>query len=76
MFALQCCFMIPEALYMVLLLSSWIAATFTGIAFVYGIHMKKTKRTILTWAGIFVVCVILVFLLMNGFILPDTPIGA
>ena len=38
---------VPEAVYMILLLCSWIAAMFSGIAFVYGIFMKKTKHMII-----------------------------
>ena len=35
---------VPEVVYMLLLLCSWITAMFSGIAFVYGIFMKKTKK--------------------------------
>ena len=37
---------VPELVYMIMLLSSWIVAMFSGIAFVYGIFMKKTKNII------------------------------
>jgi len=66
---------VPEAVYMLLLLCSWIIAMFSGIAFVYGIFMKKTKKTILPWAGIFAVCLVMVFLLMKGFIMPESMMG-
>lgn len=68
-------FIVPEAVYMILLLCSWIAAMFSGIAFVYGIYMKKTKNMILPWAGIFAICLVMVFLLMKGFIVPESMIG-
>lgn len=73
--ALHAFLVIPEFLYMIFLLGSWIAAMFTGIAFVYGIYMKKEKRTILIWCGVFVVCLLFVFLLMNGFIVAQTMLG-
>ena len=38
---------VPEVIYMILLLCSWIVAMFSGIAFVYGIYMKKGKGMIL-----------------------------
>ena len=66
---------VPEAVYMLLLLCSWIVAMFSGIAFVYGIFMKKTKKAILPWAGIFAVCLVIVFLLMKGFIVPEGMMG-
>ena len=44
---------------------------FSGIAFVYGIYMKKEKGMILPWLGIFLFCMIMVFLLMKGFIMPE-----
>ncbi|WP_458408364.1 hypothetical protein [Anaerotignum sp.] len=66
---------VPEFIYMILLLCSWIAAMFSGIAFVYGIYMKKAKSTILPWVGIFVICAVMVFLLMKGFIVPESLIG-
>ena len=59
---------VPEPVYIIFLLCSWIAATFCGIAFVYSIHMKKEKRIIAIWSGIFAVCILLVFLLMSGII--------
>lgn len=66
---------VPEVVYMILLLCSWISAMFSGIAFVYGIYMKKEKKTILTWTGVFVVCLIMVFLLMKGFIVSEGMVG-
>ncbi len=66
---------VPEFLYMFLLLSSWIAAMFSGIAFTYGIFMKKNKKGILPWAGLFAVCLVMVFLLMKGFIVPAGRVG-
>ena len=66
---------VPEALYLILLLCSWIIAMFSGIAFAYGIFMKKTKKMILPWAGIFCFCLVIVFLLMKGFIVPEGMIG-
>ena len=66
---------VPEMIYMLLLLCSWIAAMFSGIAFVYSIHMKKEKSAVLPWAGVFAVCVVMVFLLMKGFIVPESMIG-
>lgn len=68
-------FIVPEVIYMLLLLCSWIAAMFSGIAFVYSLHMKKAKNTILPWAGIFALCLVMVFLLMNGVIVADSMIG-
>ncbi|MBQ2925043.1 MAG: hypothetical protein IJE57_05650 [Anaerotignum sp.] len=66
---------VPEAIYMILLLCSWIAAMFSGIAFVYSIHMKKAKNAVLPWAGIFFICLVMVFLLMKGFIVSESMIG-
>ncbi|WP_405728828.1 hypothetical protein [Anaerotignum sp.] len=66
---------VPEVVYMILLLCSWVVAMFSGIAFVYGIFMKKTKQMILPWVGVFVCCLVLVFLLMKGFIVPQSMIG-
>ncbi|MBQ2411929.1 MAG: hypothetical protein II313_00715 [Anaerotignum sp.] len=66
---------VPEVIYMILLLCSWIIAMFSGIAFVYGIYMKKGKGMILPWAGVFAVCLVMVFLLMNGFIVSRSMIG-
>ena len=66
---------VPEVVYMILLLSSWIVAMFSGIAFVYGIFMKKTKHMIFPWVGVFALCLVMVFLLMKGFIVPDSMIG-
>ena len=43
---------VPEVVYMILLLVSWITAMFSGIAFVYGIFMKKAKNTILPWCAV------------------------
>jgi len=68
-------FIVPEAIYMILLLCSWIAAMFSGIAFVYSVHMKKAKSSILPWAGVFGICLVMVFLLMNGFIVAESMIG-
>lgn len=59
---------LPEAVYIILLLCGWMAALFSGIAFVYGVQMKKTKRGIAKWGGCFAVCLALVYLLMNGII--------
>ncbi|MGN0136439.1 hypothetical protein [Anaerotignum sp.] len=59
---------VPEAVYIILLLCSWIAALFSGIAFVYGIQMKKENRTVARWGGVFVVCLLLIFLLMDGIV--------
>ncbi len=75
MAALKAFLVIPEFLYMIFLLSSWIAAMFTGIAFVYGIHMKKEKKTITIWGSFFAVCLVFVFLLMNGYIVAGTMLG-
>ena len=66
---------VPEAIYMILLLCSWIAAMFSGIAFVYGIYMKKGKKAVMPWMGIFAICLVMVFLLMKGFIVPESVIG-
>lgn len=66
---------VSEGIYMILLLCSWICAMFSGIAFVYGIFMKKTKNMILPWAGIFAFCLVMVFLLMNGIIVPKSMVG-
>ena len=66
---------VPEAIYMILLLCSWIAAMFSGIAFVYGIYMKKAKKAIIPWMVIFSICLVMVFLLMKGFIVPESMIG-
>ncbi|MGN1231810.1 MAG: hypothetical protein ACI4TP_07905 [Anaerotignum sp.] len=59
---------VPEPIYIILLLCGWIAALFSGIAFVYGIQMKKEKRTVASWGGVFALCLLLIFLLMNGMI--------
>lgn len=59
---------VPEAIYIILLLCSWVAALFSGIAFVYGIQMKKGKRTVASWGGLFALCLLMIFLLMNGMI--------
>ena len=67
-------FIVPEVIYILLLLCSWIAAMFSGIAFVYSIHMKKPKQSILPWAGIFFICLLMVFLLMNGVIVAENMI--
>lgn len=66
---------VPELIYMILLLCSWIVAMFSGIAFVYGIYMKKKKTAILPWVGVFAICLIMVFLLMKGFIVPESMVG-
>jgi hypothetical protein len=66
---------VPEVVYMILLLVSWITAMFSGIAFVYGIFMKKAKNTILPWGGIFAVCLVMVYLLMKGIIVSESMIG-
>ena len=66
---------VPEIIYLILLLCSWIVAMFSGIAFVYGIFMKKAKNTILPWVGIFVVCLVMVYLLMKGIIVSESMIG-
>ena len=63
---------VPEVVYMILLLVSWITAMFSGIAFVYGIFMKKAKNTILPWADIFAVCLVMVYLLMKGIIVSES----
>lgn len=57
---------LPEAVYMILLIFSWIAALFSGIAFVYGIQMKKKIRTVASWGVMFAFCLLFIFLLMNG----------
>lgn len=59
---------VPEVIYMAVLLCSWIAAMFSGIAFVYGIYMKKEKKAVLLWAGVFAVCLAVIYLLMSGMI--------
>ena len=69
------CLIVPEIIYLLLLLCSWIVAMFSGIAFVYGIYMKKEKKVILPWVGIFAVCLVMVFLLMKGFIVPENMLG-
>ena len=66
---------VPELVYMLMLLSSWIVAMFSGIAFVYGIFMKKTKKVIIPWVGLFLICLVMVFLLMKGFIVSESMIG-
>lgn len=66
---------VPEVVYMLLLLCSWITAMFSGIAFVYGIFMKKSKNMILPWVGVFLVCLVMVFLLMKGIIVPESMLG-
>ena len=66
---------VPEIVYLILLLCSWIVAMFSGIAFVYGIFMKKAKNTILPWVGIFAVCLVMVYLLMKGIIVSESMIG-
>ena len=66
---------VPEVVYMILLLCSWIVAMFSGIAFVYGIFMKKEKNMIIPWAGIFAVRLVMVFLLMKGVIVPESMLG-
>ena len=63
---------VPEPVYFILLLCSWFAATFTGIAFVYSVHMRKVKRTICIWGAIFAACAMMVFLLMGGCIVTET----
>ena len=59
---------LPETLYFILLLCGWIAAMFSGIAFVYGIQMKKESRVLLLWGGAFALCLLLLYLLMHGVI--------
>lgn len=61
---------VPEPIYIILLLCSWVAALFSGIAFVYGIQLKKEKHSVVKWGGVFVLCLVLVFLLMKGIIGP------
>lgn len=65
-------YMIPEILYLFFLLCSWIAATFSGIAFVYGLYMKKQRNAVLFWAVIFALCLILVYLLMHSSLIAGT----
>lgn len=62
----QAFLVIPEFFYLFLLLGSWLAAMFTGIAFAYGIQMHREKRTILFWGCLFLLCLLLIFLLMHG----------
>ena len=59
---------LPKVLYIILLLLAWIAALFSGIAFVYGIQLRKRARGILGWCLVFVCCLFLIFLLMKGHI--------
>ena len=59
---------LPKVLYIILLLLAWIAALFSGIAFVYGIQLRKKPRSILGWCLVFVCCLFLIFLLMKGHI--------
>lgn len=59
---------LPKVLYIILLLIAWIAALFSGIAFVYGIQMKKKGRIVLLWCAVFACCLCLIFLLMKGHI--------
>ena len=59
---------LPKVLYIILLLLAWIAALFSGIAFVYGIQLRKRARDILGWCLVFVCCLFLIFLLMKGHI--------
>ncbi len=66
---------VPELIYLILLLCSWIAAMFSGIAFTYGIFMKKNKKGVAPWACIFVICLVMVFLLMKGVIAPESVMG-
>lgn len=66
---------VPEVIYLIILLCSWIVAMFSGIAFVYGIYMKKEKGMILPWLGIFLFCMIMVFLLMKGYVIPESMVG-
>lgn len=61
-------FIIPDVIYIPLLLCSWMAAMFSGIAFVYSLYTKKTKKGVPFWAGLFALSLLVVFLLMNGFI--------
>lgn len=68
MILLQAFLVIPEFLYLFLLLGGWLAAMFTGIAFAYGIQMRKERRIIAFWGCIFALCLLLIFLLMRGFI--------
>lgn len=63
---MQSLLIVPEPVYMILLLCSWVAAMFTGIGFVYGIQMKKEKWAV--WGIVFFLCLCLIFLLMNGII--------
>ena len=39
------------------------------------IYMKKAKKMILPWVGIFALCLVMVFLLMKGFIVTESMIG-
>lgn len=66
MILLQAFLVIPEFVYLFLLLGSWLAAMFTGIAFAYGIQMRKGARIIAFWGCIFAVSLFLIFLLMRG----------
>lgn len=68
MILLRAFLVIPEFLYLFLLLGGWLSAMFTGIAFAYGIQMRKEARVIAFWGGIFAACLLLIFLLMRGFI--------
>ena len=63
---------VPELVYLVLLLCSWITAMFSGIAFVYGIFMKKEKKAIAPWVVVFCICLVMVFLLMKGIIVSES----
>lgn len=65
-------YMIPEILYLFFLLCSWIAAMFSGIAFVYGLYMKKPRKSVLFWAVIFALCLVLVYLLMHSSMIANT----
>lgn len=59
---------LPKVIYIILLLSAWIAALFSGIAFVYGIQLRKKPQSILGWCFVFICCLFLIFLLMKGHI--------
>lgn len=59
---------LPKVIYSILLLLAWIAALFSGIAFVYGIQLKKNGRSIGMWCVVFACCLCLIFLLMKGHI--------
>ena len=61
-------FIVPKVVYIILLLLVWMAALFSGIAFVYGIQMKKRGRSIGIWSVIFAICLFLIFFLMKGHI--------